>query len=210
MKSLTRLASGSLFLLLLASCAPVPTTVDDKMAADEAMPMEDEDVDTMEEESADQDQANSAMAEKADTDKMMEADIDEEDAGEDSADDQGEDSVMEDDAMMDDKGMMKEDDKMMEDDTAMEPRVIHINVKNWEFEPATIELKKGEKVVLELSGEGGNHGIAIPGLGVNEVVANGDTILIELPTDVAGTFDAFCNVPCGPGHKDMKAKIVIS
>ena len=73
-----------------------------------------------------------------------------------------------------------------------------------------ISAKKGEKVQLQITGESGIHGFAVPGLSMNIRVEAGKTVTVDLPTDVAGTFEVICSIPCGSGHKSMKATIVIS
>jgi|GEM_PF-678952 len=89
-------------------------------------------------------------------------------------------------------------------------RTIQINVENWAFNPTTITAKKGEKVQLQLVGDSGIHGFAVPGLGKNVRVEAGKTVTITLPTDTAGSFEARCSIPCGSGHKDMTATILIT
>lgn len=89
-------------------------------------------------------------------------------------------------------------------------RVIQIDVGNWEFSPATVVAKKGEKVIVRLIGGDGRHGFAVPDLGINTAVASGKAVDIELPTDASGEFSFRCSVPCGPGHQDMAGTIVIS
>ncbi len=89
-------------------------------------------------------------------------------------------------------------------------RVITINVTDWEFSPSMIAVAKGEKVQLKLVGGTGIHSFAVPGLGMNVRIEPGQTVTVDLPTDATGTFDASCRIPCGPGHKDMKATIIIS
>jgi len=89
-------------------------------------------------------------------------------------------------------------------------RTITVDVTDWEFSPAVIAAKKGEKVKLKLVGGTGIHSFAVPGLSMNVRIAAGETVTVDLPTDIAGSFDARCAIPCGPGHRDMKATIVIS
>jgi cytochrome c oxidase subunit II len=95
------------------------------------------------------------------------------------------------------------------DETA-DARVIQMSATNWAFSPASITVKKGEKVVLRITGGEGRHGLAVPGLGLNVAIDSGETKDIVLPTDTAGTFAFFCSSPCGSGHRDMKGEIVIS
>lgn len=89
-------------------------------------------------------------------------------------------------------------------------RTITVNVTDWSFSPAMITAKKGEKVKLKIVGGTGIHSFAVPGLSMNVRIAAGETVTVDLPTDVEGSFDARCAIPCGPGHRDMKATVVIS
>lgn len=84
-----------------------------------------------------------------------------------------------------------------------------LHTSNWKFSPNTIKLKKGENVSLHLMGIQGNHGVSIPGLGVNKVMKQGSSELVKIPTDITGTFPFHCNVSCGPGHGDMEGTIII-
>lgn len=91
-----------------------------------------------------------------------------------------------------------------------EARVITITADNWSFSPATITVRKGENVQLKIVSKAGVHGFAVPSLGINTAVtAGGDAVTVTLPTGKAGIYDAFCSIPCGAGHRDMKATIVI-
>ena len=88
-------------------------------------------------------------------------------------------------------------------------RVIQVTSENWKFAPTVITVKKGEKVQLQVTGISGIHGFAVPGLNINQPVEPGQTVTIELPTNVAGTYAFFCSIPCGPGHANMTGQIVI-
>jgi heme/copper-type cytochrome/quinol oxidase subunit 2 len=95
-------------------------------------------------------------------------------------------------------------------DTAAGTRVIEVSVTDWSFSPAAITAKKGENVVIRLTGVQGRHSLAIPELGVNVAIEAGQTVDVTVPTDTAGTFALRCAIPCGPGHRDMVGSIVIS
>lgn len=134
-------------------------------------------------------------------------------------------TMMQDETMMDDEGveLMIEEDAMMieddeaDDDSAVEDeismrgdtRIIKIDAANWLFSPGVITAAKGEKVKLQITSSEGIHGFAVPSLSMNVRIEPGKTVTVDLPTDTAGTFDAFCSIPCGSGHKEMKATIVI-
>lgn len=88
-------------------------------------------------------------------------------------------------------------------------RTVAVQVSDWAFAPAVITAKKGEKLALALTGMSGIHGYAVPRLKINARVEAGKTVTVDVPTDTTGTFDVFCSIPCGPGHRDMKAQIII-
>lgn len=90
-----------------------------------------------------------------------------------------------------------------------QPRMVAVAVSNFAFSPTVITAKKGEKVTLVITGDSGIHGFAVPGLGLNVRVEAGQIVSVDLPTGTVGSFEAFCSIPCGPGHKSMKATIVI-
>jgi len=84
-----------------------------------------------------------------------------------------------------------------------------MTAKQFAFDPATIEVNKGDKVRLVVTSTDVPHGIAIPEYGINERLDVGKPVTIEFTADKQGTFTAFCSVICGAGHKDMKGKIIV-
>ncbi len=89
-------------------------------------------------------------------------------------------------------------------------RVVHIAAKRFEFAPATIELKVGEPVILELSSLDRKHGFSAPGLHLEAVILPGKPTRVRLVPDRAGTFAFHCSVFCGSGHEDMTGQIVVT
>ena len=121
-----------------------------------------------------------------------------------------ENGMMKEDGMMDEDGMMKGDmmeEGMMGGENAV--RVIEVIAENWAFTPATITVKKGERVQISLKGVTGLHGYSVPDLGINQVVEAGQTVTFDLPTDKPGVYNVRCSVPCGEGHRDMTGQIII-
>ncbi len=88
-------------------------------------------------------------------------------------------------------------------------RTIKMTAELWKFTPSVVRVKQGEKVTLEVTGVSGTHGIAIPGLGINETVIQGQTVDIDIPTDKTGTFDFRCSIQCGSGHNDMTGQVIV-
>jgi len=87
-----------------------------------------------------------------------------------------------------------------------EAKSITVNAKNFEFEPAEFQAKVGDKLTISLNNTAGNHGLAIPELGVN--LKNGESATVTL--DKAGTYDFNCSIQCGSGHDNMVGKLTVT
>lgn len=102
-----------------------------------------------------------------------------------------------------------------EAETAPEPaaaqiREFTLTAKNWEFEPSTIEVNKNDRVVLTIISEDVKHGFAIDDFGVAVTLEPDKTVTTEFVADKAGTYDFYCSVYCGSGHRDMVGKLVVN
>lgn len=98
--------------------------------------------------------------------------------------------------------------------TVTQTREITMTAKNWQFDPSTIEVNKGDHVVLTITSVDVTHGFALPDFDINVNLAPGKTVTVEFDADTAGTFDFFCSVFCGRGddghgHKTMRGKLVV-
>jgi cytochrome c oxidase subunit 2 len=89
-------------------------------------------------------------------------------------------------------------------------RVIRVTARKFEFEPETIELKRGEPVVLELSTADVLMGFNAPDFKVRADIPPGQVARVRLVPDRAGEFDFFCDNFCGEGHETMSGKIRVS
>jgi cytochrome c oxidase subunit II len=93
---------------------------------------------------------------------------------------------------------------------AQSPKVVKIAVKKFEYDPATVTLKKGEPVVLELTTLDRLHGFSSPDLNLHADVAPNKTMRVELTPTKAGSFPFLCDIFCGTGHGDVKGTIVVT
>lgn len=84
-----------------------------------------------------------------------------------------------------------------------------VTAKNWEWNPKTITVKKGDKVVLHVSSADDDHGFGIREYNINVAFDGGETKTIEFTADKAGSFTFYCSVPCGEGHREMKGTLVV-
>ena len=89
------------------------------------------------------------------------------------------------------------------------PRVIEVKAKKYDFEPSTIEVQQGERVVLRVTSTDRLHGIGIKKFGVSKEVPKGETVDVEFVASSAGTYKVLCTEDCGKGHDDMVGTLVV-
>jgi cytochrome c oxidase subunit 2 len=89
-------------------------------------------------------------------------------------------------------------------------REIHITAKKFEFTPDTINLKKGEPVVLVISSQDRKHGFSLRAFGIRADVNAGETARIRFTPNKTGKFNFSCDVFCGEGHEEMTGTIVVT
>ena len=89
------------------------------------------------------------------------------------------------------------------------PRVIEVKAKKDDFEPLTIEVQQGERVVLRVTSTDRLHGIGIKKFGISKEVAKGQTVDVEFVASAAGTYKVLCTEDCGKGHDDMVGTLVV-
>jgi cytochrome c oxidase subunit 2 len=91
-----------------------------------------------------------------------------------------------------------------------EPDVkLSVTMKKYAIEPAEIRVKRGQRVQLTVSTLDVQHGFYVPGLGVKEPVQKNRPAVVIFKADRAGEYPVQCNIICGPGHDDMRAKIIV-
>lgn len=88
-------------------------------------------------------------------------------------------------------------------------QVIRVTAKQWEFVPSEIRVKKGERIILEVTSTDVDHGLSIPDFNINQNLRPGATERIEFTPDKAGTFSMVCSVFCGGGHRGMRGTLTV-
>ncbi|MDQ0208279.1 cupredoxin domain-containing protein [Alkalicoccobacillus murimartini] len=78
-----------------------------------------------------------------------------------------------------------------------------LKANNWDFDQETYEVPAGD-VTISLENVEGNHGIAIDG---TDVTLNGEGNFNT--TLEAGEYTIRCTIPCGAGHAQMVATLVV-
>jgi heme/copper-type cytochrome/quinol oxidase subunit 2 len=101
-----------------------------------------------------------------------------------------------------------------------------MTAKNYEFVPAVIHLKVGDRVRLEVISSDRTHGLHIsafpdgaqpntaPGLAFifGEdcwKLKKGEAVPVEIEATEPGTYSFQCCKSCGTGHKRMKGQIIV-
>ena len=74
------------------------------------------------------------------------------------------------------------------------------------FDQPEYRVKQGESVRLVLKNVSGVHGIEIAAF---DIKLEGDALQQDVVFDQPGEYDIICSIPCGIGHADMKAKLIV-
>lgn len=88
-------------------------------------------------------------------------------------------------------------------------RVVKMKARQYEFEPAQVAVKAGEKVRLEITSEDVTHGIEIEGFDISRELPPEETVSIDFTAKEAGKHPFHCSVFCGKGHNKMAGELII-
>ncbi len=91
-----------------------------------------------------------------------------------------------------------------------ELKEFNLTARQWQFEPSTITVKKGDHVKLHVTSIDTTHGFSIMEFNVNSQLTTGQTTTVEFTPDRTGSFNFFCSVFCGSGHGGMKGTLVVT
>jgi cytochrome c oxidase subunit 2 len=86
---------------------------------------------------------------------------------------------------------------------------IRMTAKKYEYDPAVITVKQGQRVRLIITALDHDHGFKIDALHVDELLKKGESTAIEFTADMTGTFPFQCSHFCGLGHKGMKGELIV-
>ena len=82
-------------------------------------------------------------------------------------------------------------------------REIEIVAQRFRFEPAVIDLKRGEPVLLLIRSLDYIHGFHVPDLGLRSDLLPGTVTSLRMTPKQAGQLDFLCDNFCGDGHENM-------
>jgi cytochrome c oxidase subunit 2 len=81
---------------------------------------------------------------------------------------------------------------------------LNISAANWKFDKEEYTVKAGEPVTIDYKNEQGAHGLAIEGTDINIQQDGQQEVTLE-----PGEYKIYCSIPCGQGHADMTATLVV-
>jgi cytochrome c oxidase subunit II len=91
-----------------------------------------------------------------------------------------------------------------------EPHQITITARKYQFEPARVEVKTGETVVITLVSKDGHHGFSCKNLQLHShTFTEDEPEKITFTAGPPGTYEFKCGHVCGTGHHKMKGQIVV-
>jgi heme/copper-type cytochrome/quinol oxidase subunit 2 len=86
---------------------------------------------------------------------------------------------------------------------------VQIVAARFAFEPATIEVRAGERVWLVIRSKDVVHGFSIPDLKIDvQIPAGGEPITVEFAAPPPGRYDIACSEFCGTGHGETQPALV--
>ena len=94
---------------------------------------------------------------------------------------------------------------------AASPTVREFNIKAYQFsyDPSTITVNKGDRVILHVQAIDVSHGLYIDGYDQNVDVHPGEEGTIDFVADKVGKFRFRCSETCGPLHPFMIGELVV-
>ena len=102
-----------------------------------------------------------------------------------------------------------EEPEQVQEAPAPEVKEFEMEARRFAFEPGTITVSKGDTVRLKITSSDVTHGFAIDEYDINEKLPSGQEVIVEFVADKAGTFDFYCSVYCGSGHREMDGVLVV-
>jgi len=96
------------------------------------------------------------------------------------------------------------------DTTPVETRTFDVKASKYAFEPSTIEVTEGDRVVLRLKSTDSVHGFSVKEFKTKvKIPKTGEEVTVEFVADKPGTFKFACSEYCGSGHSRMKGTLVV-
>jgi heme/copper-type cytochrome/quinol oxidase subunit 2 len=95
------------------------------------------------------------------------------------------------------------------DRTVVPTQTIDMTAENFHFTPEEIRVKEGTLVTLRVRAIEGTHGFSLGAFGIDELLEENQTKVIEFYAAKKGEYTFRCSHFCGIGHFGMGGKIII-
>ena len=92
---------------------------------------------------------------------------------------------------------------------ARKAKVIKVSAKRFDYSPGQLTLKKGQRVVLELTSADVVMGFNLPDFNVRGDMIPGKVTRVEFTPDKTGDFTFLCDIFCGSGHEEMHGRVTV-
>ena len=88
-------------------------------------------------------------------------------------------------------------------------KVVKVTAQRFSYAPGNLKLKKGERVVLELTSRDVVMGFNLPDFNVRGDMIPGKVTRVEFTPDKTGDFIFLCDIFCGSGHEEMHGRVTV-
>jgi len=88
-------------------------------------------------------------------------------------------------------------------------KMFEIKAKKYIFEPNTIRVNRGDKVILNILSTDRAHGIGIKAFNIKSLLPKEKSVTIEFTADKKGEFPIVCTKFCGWKHSKMKGQLIV-
>ncbi len=92
---------------------------------------------------------------------------------------------------------------------AEEVKIFEIKADNYKFNPDTVVVNEGDKVIIKAIAVDKDHGIGIKAFNIKQPLPKGELIAIEFTADKKGEYSIVCTKFCGWKHFWMKGKLIV-
>lgn len=94
--------------------------------------------------------------------------------------------------------------------TNRDTKEMRVTAKKYEYDPAVITVREGDRVRLIVTALDHDHGFKIEAYHIDQLVKKGESASIEFNANMAGSFPFQCSRFCGLGHKGMKGELIVA
>ena len=92
---------------------------------------------------------------------------------------------------------------------AEEVRTFEVKAEDYKFNPDTITVNKGDKVIIKAIAIDKDHGFGIKEFNINQDLPKGKWVTIDFTADKKGEFTIRCTKFCGWKHFLMTGKLIV-